>query len=58
MRYDIELEDPQLVLGTKEFTIRKPDQNYRVILRPRKTGWTEPPREQTRVRLRFIGGVR
>ena len=35
LRYEIELEDPQLVLGTKEFTIQKPDQKYRIILRPR-----------------------
>ncbi|OCT54200.1 benzoate 4-monooxygenase [Cladophialophora carrionii] len=36
LRYDIQLEDPNLVLGTKEFTILKPDKNYNVILRPRK----------------------
>lgn len=36
LRYDIELEDPHLVLGTKEFTIQKPDQTYRVIMQPRK----------------------
>ncbi|RDL33011.1 Uncharacterized protein BP5553_08450 [Venustampulla echinocandica] len=40
LRYDMELEDPSLVLGTKEFTIQKPDQNYNVILRPRKAGRT------------------
>jgi cytochrome P450 len=37
LRYDIEMEDPQLVLGTKEFTIQKPDRTYRVIIKPRKT---------------------
>lgn len=37
LRYDIELEDPTLVLGTKEFTIQKPDKNYNVILRPRRS---------------------
>ncbi|KIW94861.1 uncharacterized protein Z519_04839 [Cladophialophora bantiana CBS 173.52] len=36
LRYDIELEDPNLVLGTKEFTILKPDRDYNVILRPRR----------------------
>ena len=36
LRYDIQLENPGLVLGTKEFTIQKPDQKYNVILRPRK----------------------
>lgn len=36
LRYDVELEDPNLVLGTKEFTILKPDRDYNVILRPRK----------------------
>lgn len=36
LRYKIELEDPQLVLGTKEFTIQKPDQTYRVLLTPRQ----------------------
>ncbi len=36
LRYDIQLEDPNLVLGSKEFTIIKPDKNYNVILRPRK----------------------
>jgi cytochrome P450 len=36
MRYDIELENPELVLGAKEFTIQKPDQKYNVILRPRR----------------------
>jgi benzoate 4-monooxygenase len=35
LRYDIQLEDPNLVLGTKEFTILKPDKKYNVILRPR-----------------------
>ena len=36
LRYEIELEDPGLVLGTKEFTIQKPDQRYNVRLKPRK----------------------
>ena len=36
LRYDVELEDPELVLGTKEFTIQKPDQKYNVMIRPRK----------------------
>ncbi|KAK0779768.1 hypothetical protein LTR91_026342 [Friedmanniomyces endolithicus] len=35
LRYEVELEDPQLVLGTKEFTIKKPDRVYDVILRRR-----------------------
>lgn len=35
LRYDIELENSDLVLGTKEFTILKPDQKYRVILKRR-----------------------
>lgn len=35
LRYEIALEDPGLVLGTKEFTIQKPDQKYNVILKPR-----------------------
>ena len=35
LRYEIQLENSQLVLGTKEFTIRKPDQSYMVILKPR-----------------------
>lgn len=34
-RYEVEMEDPALVLGTKEFTILKPDRTYRVILRRR-----------------------
>ncbi|ORY18628.1 cytochrome P450 monooxygenase [Clohesyomyces aquaticus] len=38
LRYDIKLENPDLVLGTKEFTILKPDQKYNVILSPRKVG--------------------
>ncbi|KAF8847506.1 cytochrome P450 [Acephala macrosclerotiorum] len=37
LRYEIRLEDPSLVLGTKEFTIQKPDQKYNVILEPRGT---------------------
>lgn len=36
LRYDIDLENRHLVLGTKEFTIQKPDQKYRVVLRRRK----------------------
>lgn len=36
LRYDIQLEDPGLTLGSKEFTIIKPDKNYNVTLRPRK----------------------
>jgi cytochrome P450 len=36
LRYDVELEEPGLVLGAKEFTIQKPDRSYNVILRPRK----------------------
>ncbi|PSN74843.1 cytochrome P450 monooxygenase [Corynespora cassiicola Philippines] len=36
LRYDIELEDPDLVLGTKEFTILKPDRDYNVILKHKK----------------------
>lgn len=35
LRYEIELQDPRLVLGTKEFTIQKPDQRWNVILRRR-----------------------
>ena len=35
VKYDIQLEDPDLVLGTKEFTILKPDRSFRVILSPR-----------------------
>jgi cytochrome P450 len=35
LRYRIELEDPALVIGAKEFTIQKPDRRYNVILRPR-----------------------
>lgn len=37
LRYDITLEDPGLVLGSKEFTIQKPDQKYRVLLSFRGT---------------------
>lgn len=36
LRYDFELENPGLLLGTKEFTIQKPDQIYRVVIKPRK----------------------
>ncbi|KAF2790241.1 cytochrome P450 monooxygenase [Melanomma pulvis-pyrius CBS 109.77] len=32
LRYEIAMENPSLVLGTKEFTILKPDQKYRVML--------------------------
>jgi cytochrome P450 len=35
IQYDIQLEDPELVLGTKEFTILKPDRAFRVALSPR-----------------------
>jgi cytochrome P450 len=35
LRYDVHLEDPNLVLGTKEFTILKPDKKYNVLLWPR-----------------------
>lgn len=35
LRYDIELEEPNLVLGTREFTIQKPDRNFNVILKQR-----------------------
>jgi len=37
LKYDVQLEDPNLVLGTKEFTIVKPDKKYNVILQPRTT---------------------
>lgn len=37
LRYDIELEDPTLILKTKEFTIQKPDRRYNVVLKPRRT---------------------
>lgn len=36
LRYEIELENPDLILRAKEFTIQKPDQKYKVILKPRK----------------------
>jgi cytochrome P450 len=36
LRYNVELENPKLVLGTKEFTIIKPDQTYNVVLKMRK----------------------
>lgn len=35
VRYDVQLEEPGLVLGTKEFTILKPDRKYRVVLKAR-----------------------
>ncbi|KAL2400051.1 Cytochrome P450 monooxygenase [Exophiala dermatitidis] len=35
LKYDIALEDPALQLGTKEFTILKPDRKFNVVLRPR-----------------------
>lgn len=35
LRYEIELEDPALVLGAKEFTIQKPDQRFDVVLKAR-----------------------
>ena len=37
LRYDVQLEEPDLVLGTKEPTILKPDRKYNVILRPRRS---------------------
>ncbi len=37
LRYDIELEDPSLVLGIKEFTIQKPDKKYEVCIKLRKS---------------------
>ncbi|KAK3708900.1 hypothetical protein LTR37_011230 [Vermiconidia calcicola] len=36
LRYDIQLENADLILGMKEFTIQKPDQKYKVVLRPRR----------------------
>ncbi|TKA75186.1 hypothetical protein B0A55_05173 [Friedmanniomyces simplex] len=35
LRYEVELEDPRLVLGTMEYTIQKPDRAYKVKLRRR-----------------------
>ncbi|KAF9739664.1 hypothetical protein PMIN02_010439 [Paraphaeosphaeria minitans] len=35
VRYEGEMEEPGLVLGTKEFTILKPDREYRVVLKRR-----------------------
>lgn len=35
LRYDVQLEDPAIELGMKEFTIQKPDKPYRVLLRRR-----------------------
>lgn len=35
LRYEVELEDAELELGTKEFTIQNPDKPYRVVLRHR-----------------------
>jgi len=35
LRYEIELEEPGLVLGSKEFTIQKPERRFNVILKPR-----------------------
>jgi cytochrome P450 len=37
LRYEIELENPDLVLGTREFTILKPSEKYNVILRRRRS---------------------
>lgn len=37
LRYEIELEDPRLALGTKEFTIQKPDRRWNVVLKSRMT---------------------
>lgn len=39
LRYEIRLDDPGLELGTKEYTILKPDQNYNVVLSWRQTGY-------------------
>lgn len=36
LRYEILLEEPELVLGSKEFTIQKPDRRFNVILKPRR----------------------
>ena len=35
LRYDVQLQDPSLELGAKEFTIQKPDKKYNVILKRR-----------------------
>ncbi|KAF2710786.1 cytochrome P450 monooxygenase [Pleomassaria siparia CBS 279.74] len=35
LRYEIRLEDPDLILATKEFTILKPDRRFNVILHHR-----------------------
>lgn len=37
LRYEVELEELELVLGMKEFTIQKPDRSYRVCLRRRSS---------------------
>lgn len=39
LRYEIELEDKELVLDAKEFTIQKPNQRYRVTLRRRRSNY-------------------
>jgi cytochrome P450 len=36
LRYEVRLEEEGLVLGTKEFTILKPDRSYNVVLRRRE----------------------
>lgn len=36
LRYEIQLEEKGLVLGSKEFTIQKPDRRFNVILKHRK----------------------
>ena len=35
LRYDIQLEDSTVVLGSKEFTIQKPDQRYNIVIKRR-----------------------
>lgn len=41
VRYEVELEEGALVLGTREFTILKPDRKYRVVVRRREGRETE-----------------
>jgi hypothetical protein len=36
LRYQVELENPALVLGTKEFTILKSFETYNAVLRGKK----------------------
>ena len=38
LRFEIELEEPDLILGTKEFTIQKPARKFNVILKFRNVG--------------------